>query len=99
MSELFTYEGTFRFASDKRLTQDQVDQLSDIIALQIIEPVNIENEEEDYSTSKANVSLNLVLWNCGLCGAEILRAKDLRIFDPWGETCLACTEKIRGGQK
>lgn len=60
MTELFSYEGTFRFKSDSILTQEQIDQLTAVIALQIIEPVNIENEEEDYATTNATVSLNLI---------------------------------------
>lgn len=60
MSELLTYEGTFRFQSDSILTQDQIDQLTAVIALQIIEPVNLENEDEDYATTNATVSLNLI---------------------------------------
>jgi hypothetical protein len=53
--EAFDYEGTISFTTNKELTQDQLNQLMDIIALQIIEPVDADQEDEDYSTRGVEV--------------------------------------------
>ena len=98
MSELFTYEGSIFFKSDAILTQEQIDQLIAVIALQIVEPVDIENEDENYSTESAKVSLSLVSWVCALCGAEMFHAKEVLYFSPWGETCAKCGDEIRGAK-
>lgn len=58
--EAFDYEGTIRFTTDKQLTQEQMNQLMDIIALQIIEPVNEDQEDEDYSTRNVEVTVKEV---------------------------------------
>ena len=59
-AEAFDYEGTIRFTTDKQLTQEQLNQLMDIIALQIIEPVDENQEDEDYSTRNAEVTIKEV---------------------------------------
>jgi hypothetical protein len=51
----FDYEGTIRFTTDKKLTNEQLNQLMDIIALQIIEPVDADQNDEDYSTRGVEV--------------------------------------------
>ena len=58
--EVFDYEGTIRFTTDKQLTQEQLNQLMDIIALQIIEPVDENQEDEDYSTRNVEVTVKEV---------------------------------------
>ena len=59
-NEAFDYEGTISFTTDKKLTQEQLNQLMDIIALQIIEPVDADQEDEDYSTRNAEVTVKEV---------------------------------------
>jgi len=56
----FDYEGTIRFTTDKKLTNEQLAQLIDLIALQIIEPVDADQEDEDYSTRNAEVTVKEV---------------------------------------
>ena len=58
--EAFDYEGTIRFTTDKQLTNEQLAQLIDLITLQIVEPVNEEQEDEDYSTRNAEVTVKEV---------------------------------------
>jgi hypothetical protein len=58
--ESFDYEGTICFTTDKQLTQEQLNQLMDIIALQIIEPVDADQEDEDYSTRGVEVTVKEV---------------------------------------
>jgi len=58
--EAFDYEGTISFTTNQKLTQDQLNQLMDIIALQIIEPVDADQEDEDYSTRNAEVTVKEV---------------------------------------
>ena len=58
--EVFDYEGTISFTTDKQLTQEQLNQLMDIIALQIIEPVDAEQEDEDYSSRNVEVTVKEV---------------------------------------
>lgn len=58
--EAFDYEGTIRFTTDKELTNEQLAQLIDLITLQIVEPVNEEQEDEDYSTRNAEVTIKEV---------------------------------------
>ena len=58
--EAFDYEGTIRFTTDKQLTNEQLNQLMDIIALQIIEPVDADQEDEDYSTRGVEVTVKEV---------------------------------------
>jgi hypothetical protein len=58
--ESFDYEGTISFTTDKQLTQEQLNQLMDIISLQIIEPVDADQEDEDYSTRGVEVTVKEV---------------------------------------
>ena len=58
--ESFDYEGTIRFTTDKQLTQEQLNQLMDIISLQIIEPVDADQNDEDYSTRGVEVTVKEV---------------------------------------
>ena len=58
--EAFDYEGTISFTTNKQLTQDQLNQLMDLISLQIIEPVDADQEEEDYSTRGVEVTVKEV---------------------------------------
>ena len=58
--EVFDYEGTISFTTDKQLTQEQLDQLMDLISLQIIEPVDAEQEDEDYSSRNVEVTVKEV---------------------------------------
>jgi len=59
-NEAFDYEGTISFTTNKKLTEEQIAQLTDIIALQIIEPVNEEQEDEDFSTRNVEVTVKEV---------------------------------------
>jgi hypothetical protein len=56
----FDYEGTISFTTNKKLTQDQLNQLMDIISLQIIEPVDADQNDEDYSTRGVEVTVKEV---------------------------------------
>jgi hypothetical protein len=58
--ESFDYEGTISFTTNKKLTQDQLNQLMDIISLQIIEPVDADQNDEDYSTRGVEVTVKEV---------------------------------------
>jgi hypothetical protein len=58
--EAFDYEGTISFTTNKKLTQDQLNQLMDIIALQIIEPVDADQNDEDYSTRGVEITVKEV---------------------------------------
>lgn len=58
--EAFDYEGTIRFTTDKQLTNEQLAQLIDLITLQIVEPVDENQEDEDYSTRNAEVTVKEV---------------------------------------
>ena len=58
--ESFDYEGTIRFTTDKQLTNEQLAQLIDLITLQIVEPVDENQEDEDYSTRNAEVTIKEV---------------------------------------
>jgi hypothetical protein len=58
--ESFDYEGTIRFTTDKELTNEQLAQLIDLITLQIVEPVDENQEDEDYSTRNAEVTVKEV---------------------------------------
>jgi hypothetical protein len=60
LCEVYDYEGTIRFTTDKELTNEQLAQLIDLITLQIVEPVNEEQEDEDYSTRNAEVTVKEV---------------------------------------
>jgi hypothetical protein len=60
LCEVYDYEGTIRFTTDKELTNEQLAQLINLITLQIVEPVNEEQEDEDYSTRNAEVTVKEV---------------------------------------
>ena len=60
LCEVFDYEGTIRFTTDKELTQEQLNQLMDIIILQIVEPVDENQEDEDYSARNVEVTVKEV---------------------------------------
>ena len=60
LCEVYDYEGTIRFTTDKELTNEQLAQLIDLITLQIVEPVDENQEDEDYSTRNAEVSIKEV---------------------------------------
>jgi hypothetical protein len=57
--ELAEYEGTFRFFASKKLTEEQIAQLSDLISLQMIEPVDENQNDEDYTTSAVRVEIKV----------------------------------------
>jgi len=52
---VYDYEGTIRFTTDHELTSEQLAQLIDLIALQIIEPVDENQDDEDYATRNVEV--------------------------------------------
>ncbi len=54
------YEGTILFTTNQKLTQEQLNQLMDIISLQIIEPVDADQNDEDYSTRGVEVTVKEV---------------------------------------
>jgi len=58
--DFFDYEGTISFTTNKKLTQDQLNQLMDIISLQIIEPVDADQNDEDYSTRGVEITVKEV---------------------------------------
>jgi hypothetical protein len=58
--EAFDYEGTISFTTNQKLTQDQLNQLMDITSLQIIEPVDADQNDEDYSTRGVEVTVKEV---------------------------------------
>jgi hypothetical protein len=60
LCEVYDYEGTIRFTTNQELTNEQLAQLIDLITLQIVEPVNEEQEDEDYSTRNAEVTIKEV---------------------------------------
>lgn len=55
---MFNYSGKISFTSDQELTPTQLNQLLDLIYLQIIEPVDENQNSENYSTSNQIVSLD-----------------------------------------
>ena len=57
--EVFDYEGTISFTTNQKLTQDQLNQLN-IISLQIIEPVDADQNDENYSTRNVEVTVKEV---------------------------------------
>ena len=56
----FDYEGTISLTANKKLTPEQLDQLMDLISLQIIEPVDADQEDEDYSSRNVEVTVKEV---------------------------------------
>ena len=60
LCEVYDYEGTIRFTTDRELTDEQLAQLIDLITLQIAEPVDENQEDEDYSTKNVEVEVKVV---------------------------------------
>jgi hypothetical protein len=55
---MFNYSGKISFSSDQELTPTQLNQLLDLIYLQIVEPVDENQNNENYSTSAQIVTLD-----------------------------------------
>jgi uncharacterized UPF0160 family protein len=55
---MFKYSGKISFSSDQELTPTQLNQLLDLIYLQIVEPVDENQNAEDYSTTAQIVTLD-----------------------------------------
>lgn len=60
---LYEIKATFR--ADTELTQEELADLIDSIALQIDEPVNSEGESADYQTGEVEIAIDLVLYKGG----------------------------------
>lgn len=54
---MFNYSGKISFTSDQELTPTQLNQLLNLIYLQIVEPVDENQNSENYSTSAQIVTL------------------------------------------
>jgi hypothetical protein len=52
-----SYSGKFFFDTDQELTPAQINQLLDLIYLQIVEPVDENQNDEEYSTSNQIVNI------------------------------------------
>jgi len=57
-SPMFKYSGKIEFTTDQELTPTQLNQLLDLIYLQIVEPVDENQNDETYSTSAQIVTLD-----------------------------------------
>lgn len=55
---MFNYSGKISFTSDQELTPTQLNQLLDLIYLQIVEPVDENQNSENYSTTAQIVTLD-----------------------------------------
>jgi uncharacterized UPF0160 family protein len=55
---MFKYSGKISFSSDQELTTTQLNQLLDLIYLQIVEPVDENQNDETYSTTAQIVTLD-----------------------------------------
>lgn len=55
---MFNYSGKISFTSDQELTPTQLNQLLDLIYLQIVEPVDENQEDENYKTTAQIVTLD-----------------------------------------
>jgi hypothetical protein len=55
---MFNYSGKILFTSDQELTPTQLNQLLDLLYLQIVEPVDENQNDETYSTSAQIVTLD-----------------------------------------
>ena len=55
---MFNYSGKISFTSDQELTPTQLHQLLDLIYLQIVEPVDENQNDETFSTSAQIVTLD-----------------------------------------
>jgi uncharacterized UPF0160 family protein len=54
---MFKYSGKIEFTTDQELTPTQLNQLLDLIYLQIVEPVDENQNSENYSTTAQIVTL------------------------------------------
>jgi hypothetical protein len=54
---MFKYSGKISFTSDQELTPTQLNQLLDLLFLQIVEPVDENQNNETYSTTAQIVTL------------------------------------------
>jgi hypothetical protein len=55
---MFKYSGKISFSSDQELTTTQLNQLLDLLFLQIVEPVDENQNNETYSTTAQIVTLD-----------------------------------------
>ena len=55
---MFKYSGKISFTSDQELTPTQLNQLLDLLFLQIVEPVDENQNDETFSTSAQIVTLD-----------------------------------------
>jgi hypothetical protein len=55
---MFKYSGKISFTSDQELTPTQLNQMLDLLFLQIVEPVDENQNDETYSTSNQIVTLD-----------------------------------------
>jgi hypothetical protein len=55
---MFKYSGKISFTSDQELTPTQLNQMLDLLFLQIVEPVDENQNDETYSTSAQIVTLD-----------------------------------------
>jgi hypothetical protein len=69
--EEHTYTITAQFTSDRALTSEQIDQLINQLALQVEEPQNCIQEDENYRTSAINFEIEPTQeqFICGMCGS------------------------------
>jgi hypothetical protein len=55
---MFKYSGKISFETDQELTPTQLNQMLDLLFLQIVEPVDENQNNEPYSTSAQIVTLD-----------------------------------------
>jgi len=55
---MFKYSGKISFTSDQELTPTQLNQMLDLLFLQIVEPVDENQNDETFSTSAQIVTLD-----------------------------------------
>jgi hypothetical protein len=55
---MFKYSGKIEFTTDQELTPTQLNQLLDLLFLQIVEPVDENQNDETFSTSAQIVTLD-----------------------------------------
>jgi hypothetical protein len=55
---MFKYSGKISFETDQELTPTQLNQLLDLLFLQIVEPVDENQNDETFSTSAQIVTLD-----------------------------------------
>lgn len=54
------YKGTLSFETDRELTTEQIDQLAEMIHLQIQEPQDQNQEQEEYTTFSSVVNVAMI---------------------------------------